>query len=331
MEAFTIVGAGGIGCAVGYALHAAGASVTFVDASPAKVSWGQRNGVCLDRLPPLRATFQHFEDWTPAPRDTVLLCTKCYDNASVLVRLTQGIALIPIQNGFDPLLEPWLDSGEGIASFVSECDSERTDTRITRRGTLHLGGRGGQHRGEPLSALAALLGRSGFFRVEPVSDILPYKHTKLMYNAAIGPLAAAGGLDNGQLLAFATARRLFFSLLRENYAILQGAGVPLGRIGPFRPDTVARILQHRWIARALSWAFYPSLRGTYCSMNADLPRGRTEIDYYNRYLIDLAGDRPCPLNCFVYDFIKRMEKDRLPPDLTRLEEMAGHCSLSGVS
>ena len=37
MDAITVVGAGGIGCAVGYFLRAAGVRVTFVDADEAKV------------------------------------------------------------------------------------------------------------------------------------------------------------------------------------------------------------------------------------------------------------------------------------------------------
>jgi 2-dehydropantoate 2-reductase len=321
LDAFTIVGAGGIGCAVGYALRAAGASVSFIDANAKKVTWAREHGVQVDALPPLPAEFQHFQEWTPATPACVLLCTKCYDNATVLTRLPVSSTLIPIQNGFDGLLTARRHSGEGIASFVSECDPQRTHTRITRRGRLHLGGRGGDPPDDRLARLADLLRDTSLFRVETVPDILPYKYTKLMYNAAIGPLAAAAGLDNGQLLAVPQARRLFFALLRENYAILRAAGVPLARIGPFYPDTVAWILRRPLVAVALSWAFYPTLRGSYCSMNADLPAGRTEIDYYNQYLIELAKDRPCPLNRCVYDLVKRMEKDRVAPDVSRLTEI----------
>ena len=163
---------------------------------------------------------------------------------------------------------------------------------------------------------------SRLFRVEVVADILPYKYTKLMYNAAISPLAAAAGIDNGRLLSVPPARRLFFELLRENYAILHGAGIPLARIGPFHPATVQRILRRPAVANALAWAFYPTLRGTYCSMSGDLPAGRTEIDYYNGHLIHLAGDRPCPLNRVVFDLVKRMERDRIAPHPGALNEIA---------
>ncbi len=156
-----------------------------------------------------------------------------------------------------------------------------------------------------------------------VSNILPFKYTKLMYNAAISPLAASAGLDNGELLRLSAARRLFFQLLLENYTILHDAHISLGTIGPFHPDRVAGILRRPAIARALAWAFYPTLRGSYCSMPPDLRlfKGRTEIDYYNRHLIELAGDRPCPLNRRVYQLIKQMESEQIPPDLEMLGKL----------
>src|SRR5205823_11086579 len=142
-----------------------------------------------------------------------------------------------------------------------------------------------------------------------------------MYNAAISPVAAAAGIDNGKLLSVPAARRLFFGLLRENYEILAGAGVRLERIGPFHPRAVERILRYGIVANALALVIYPRLRGSYCSMAGDLPRGRTEIDYYNRHLMDLAGDRPCPLNRRAYDVVKRMERERATPGLEWLDKM----------
>jgi 2-dehydropantoate 2-reductase len=209
---------------------------------------------------------------------------------------------------------------EGIASFVSECDPDRPHARITRGGRLHFGFRNNPLRAEWPDFVLALRSCK-LFQTVLVENILPFKYSKLMYNAAISPLAAAGGLDNGQLLGVATARRLFFRLLLENYSILHDANILLGTIGPFHPDRVARILRRPWLARALSWAFYPSLRGTYCSMSGDLPKGRTEIDNYNRHLIDLAGERPCPLNRRVYELIKRMECERTPPQLGMLNDL----------
>jgi 2-dehydropantoate 2-reductase len=328
MEAVHIVGCGGIGCAVGYALRAADVPVTFVDADAAKIDWGRRHGVAVGRLPPRPADFIPFADWQPPAGAVVLLCTKCYDNAAVLERIPPSVPLVPIQNGFDPLLHARAHAVEGIASFISECLPHRTHTRITRAGQLHFGYRLSTIDYRPeIPQCVRILADSrkpiadGRIRVEMVEDILPYKYAKLMYNAAIGPLTSAAGLDNGQLLRLPRARDLFFDLLRENYAILHRAGVPLGKVGPLHPSTVTAILRRPWLAHMLAWAFYPSLRKTYCSMAGDLPTGRTEIDYYNGHLVELAGDAPCPLNRRVYSLVKRMESERLAPHLGILEQL----------
>lgn len=327
MEAVHIVGCGGIGCAVGYALCSAGVAATFVDADPAKIAWGRQHGIAVDGLPPRSAVFVPFADWQPPGNAVILLCTKCYDNAAVLDRIPASATLIPIQNGFDPLLHARGHAVEGIASFVSECRPGRTHTHITRAGRLHFGYRLSAAGCRPkMPECLRTLSRKrrilhSRIRVEMVADILPYKYTKLMYNAAISPLASAAGLDNGRLLRLPQARTLFLDLLRENHAILERAGISLGKVGPFHPSTVAAILRRSWIAHALAWAFYPSLRGTYCSMSADLPAGRTEIDYYNGHLLELAGDAPYPLNRRVYDLVKRMERERLAPHLGVLEKL----------
>jgi 2-dehydropantoate 2-reductase len=332
MDAIHVVGAGGIGCAVGYALRAAGTPVVFVDANPAKVETGRRHGVRVDARPPLPAEFVHFNDWSPIPGSRVLLCTKCYDNAAVLDRLAVPVHLIPIQNGFDPRLEAFGHAAEGIASFVSECDRDRPHTRITRRGELHVGRRGRasaaashavpqQEAQQP--AFAGVCGLSSSFRAIEVADIAPVKHTKLMYNAAISPLAAVAGIDNGKLLSVPAARALFFALLQENYAILRASGIELGTVGPFHPRTVAWILRRKWLAGGMAKVFEPSLRGTYCSMAGEILRGRTEIDNYNGYLLRLAerAGVPCPLNRAVYDLVAKMTDAREEPRpevLTRL-------------
>jgi 2-dehydropantoate 2-reductase len=315
-----IVGAGGIGCAVGYALRAGNVDVLFVDSNEQKVQWGNANGVGVEGQGNLPAPFTSFDDWDPGRDAIVVLCTKCYCNAAVLARLPATVTIIPIQNGFDLELEARCHGLEGIASFVSECDPARPVARITRPGKLFFGSRSnGNSRGE--APIADRLRRTDLFSFTPVEDILPYKYAKLMYNAAISPLAAAAGIDNGELLRYPRIRRLFFRLLAENYAILRGAGVPMGKIGPFHPSTVARILRIRPMASLLAWAFYPTLRGTYCSMSNDLPAGRTEIENYNGHLIRLAAGRPCPLNTQVHALVKRMERERIPPSLDVLDEI----------
>ncbi|MBX9585262.1 MAG: hypothetical protein K2X87_33570 [Gemmataceae bacterium] len=316
MNRVYVVGAGGIGCAVGYALLRGGGPVTFVEANPAKVEAGNRDGVSVAGRPAKRARFVHSDDWRPSGGAHVFLCVKCYDNPAVLAKLPERVELFPVQNGFDPRLAARRHTWEGVASFVSECDPDRPHTRITRPGELYVGRtQAGPARVEP--PRSTIFTADGLFREVLVWSIGPFKHTKLMYNAAISPLAAAAGIDNGQLLSVPAARRLFFGLLQENYAILAAAGVELGKVGPFHPRTVAWVLRRRWLAGLMARRFEPSLRGTYCSMAGEIQKGRTEIDNYNGHLLRLAErtGTPAPLNRAVYDLVTRMTADRARPGM----------------
>jgi 2-dehydropantoate 2-reductase len=142
-----------------------------------------------------------------------------------------------------------------------------------------------------------------------------------MYNAALSPLAAMGGLDNGQVLLRPRVRELFLALLRENHAILTAAGVPLGRVGPLATPTVARVLARPWLARPLAWLFARALRGTYCSMAGELGSGRNEVPNYNGHLLTMAGDVACPINRLVVALAERMDLRRLPAHPDRLDEL----------
>jgi len=321
-----ILGAGGIGSVMAWSLSRNGYSVVLVDAHSGKVAEGQKDGVTVVGMGTQRIPCTTFEDWIAPQEGFVLLCTKTYDNSAVLSRLSDDTFLVPIQNGFDPELEQRNHACEGIASFVSECSRDRPVTRITRPGSLHIGGRRPITADErsDLTSLAEALGEARLFFVKIVDDIEPYKATKLMYNAAISPLAAAAGVDNGELLTDQLAKGLFFALLLENYAILHHARVPLARIGPFHPDTVSLILRTPWLPALMAMFFRPSLRGTYCSMAPDIQidHGRTEIDAYTGHLIRLAGDFPCPLNRATLALVEKVTDEGLKPQRKYLQYLA---------
>ncbi len=321
-----ILGAGGIGAVLAWGLAREGYSVILVETHPQKVAEGQKQGVTIDGLGSQPVPFVAFEEWTPPEEGFILLCTKTYDNPAVFASLPDDAFLVPVQNGYDPELEKRNHAGEGIASFVSECERDRPITRITRPGSLHLGGRRPitPAEREDLKSLAEALAKSQLFPVEFVADVRPYKATKLMYNAAISPLAAAAGVDNGELLTDSLAKQLFFGMLRENYAILRHAGIPLARIGPFHPDTVSIILRTPGLPHFMAMFFRPSLRGTYCSMAPDIPVGRTEIEAYNGHLIRLAGDFPCPLNRAAFDLVEKVTREKLKPQREHLQYLADH-------
>lgn len=326
-----VIGAGGIGVVLGGALATAGWNVTMVDTNEAKLEIGRRDGVEVNGVRQNDVSFASFVEWTPDENTLLLLCTKTYDNPAVLARIPARHMLIPIQNGFDRALSQSSHLYEGIASFVSQCEPNRPSTRITRMGELYLGGRRplASDEREILEDLAAGFRCGGWRNVTIVDSIGAYKFAKLMYNAAIAPLAAAAGIGNEELLSDPLAQRLFFALLRENYAILRGRGMRLARIGPFHPAVVDWILQVPGLAQILAHLFRPGLRGTYCSMAADMGTGRTEIDAYNGYLKDLARGVACPINTAVLEMMRTMNAQKRAPDRNVLAELGNELKMGG--
>lgn len=320
-----VLGAGGIGVTLAWSLARAGWDVTVIDANPRKVESGRKEGLTVVNFGTERPAFISFDEWAPSENAFTLLCTKTYDNPAVLGRLRNFDRLIPVQNGFDPELDRKGHPGEGIASYVSECERDRPVTRITRAGCLHFGPRRAVTPAElaQLDSVGASILKGGLFPVEFVENTQPFKAAKLMYNAAISPLAGAAGVDNGELLTDPLAKRLFFALLQENYAILKNAGVSLAKIGPFHPDTVARILRTPLLPSVMAMFFRPSLRGTYCSMAPDMVTGRTEIEAYNGHLIRLAGTLPCPLNRAAHALIREIVENRVKPAREHLRRLEG--------
>jgi len=326
-----VVGAGGIGVVLAWSLARAGWDVTLVERRPDKIAAGRAGGLVVAGQAPAKLPFVDFADWQPPADAVILLCTKTYDNPAVLARLRDTRRLVPVQNGYDALLESHDFAGEGIASFVADCARERPVARITRPGSLHLGARRpatAAERGE-LASLAAAFAQAGLFKVALVEDVRPFKAAKLMYNAAISPLAAAAGVDNAALMTDALAKRLFFGLLLENHTVLHRARQPLAKIGPFHPDTVARILRTPGLPDLMAIFFRPSLRGTYCSMAPDIGRGETEIDAYNGHLVRLAGNHPCPLNRAAVRLIERITRDGVAPRRSHLDDMAADLARQG--
>ena len=327
-----IIGAGGIGVAVGYALAQKGCDVLMVESDREKCDYGQEHGMVVEGHDPIKLPFLHFSEWQSSNDALTLLCTKTFNNSEVLNKVANRQGIIPVQNGYDLELDNNTHFGEGIASFVSECERHRPVTRITREGELHIGPRRVVNDDELkiITELAGALKGTALFEVEQVDDVLPYKATKLMYNAAISPLAASAGVDNATLLSDKLVKKYFFSLILENYAILKNAKKDFAVIGPFHPDTVSKILKIPGLPEIMAVFFKPSLRGTYCSMAPDMGTAHTEIDAYNGHLVALAGDMPCPYNRAAVNMVNTITEKRLSPDYEHLYIMSAELEKLGV-
>jgi 2-dehydropantoate 2-reductase len=310
-----IVGAGGIGCSLGATIHHAGHPVKLIETCYQKISWAKKHGVQVSGIPAQIIPIQNFESWKPHHKEINLICLKSYNNKFIRYKNINWKNLITVQNGFEPSLLENDRIGEGIASYIAECDPKKTLVRITRPGDLHLGTFRGKEAHLPFLKRLSKLIRIPKVNIRLTDDITRFKYTKFLYNCAISPLASGCGIDNGQLLAHPKIRPLFLDLLRENLGILEQAKIQLGRVGPFAPQTVVAILKNPWITRFLASWFQKSLSKTYCSMACDWSTGETELEDYLGHLIRLAGNTPCPLNTALYHWCKDRLSRRMPPSM----------------
>lgn len=318
-----VIGAGGIGICLAVALARAGFQPLLVEKDPIKLEQGLGGGVGIQGMEPLKLPLVSFFEWSPNPTRPIFLCTKGYRNQEVLAKIPDEAIVIPVQNGYDPDLVSRVNHLECIASWISECPKDQTLTRITRTGPLYIGPARGDSASIPLAKawFQSLSKPLQTLRIPAklVDDIRPYKASKLIYNAAIGPIASGAGIDNGALLTDPKPRKLFFGLLAENIAIHRHRNIPLGKVGPFTPVQVAWILNQSWVRAPLARWFAPSLRGTYCSMAGDFATGITELDHYNGHLVRLAGDFPCPMNRAIVEVAGQWLDQRKAPHPSFLE------------
>jgi len=324
-----VVGAGGIGCVVSWALLSTGRSIRLFERNSAKRYWIQKNGIQLAGWGTQWPWIGQLDNDLRQLKGPTIVCVKTYDNQSVISYLSASFPLLVIQNGIDAVWEETPERISGIASFISESICETGGVQLTRPGDLHIGAENHDHGWTDTvywhSNLKVPLARIGI-KTKAHRDIIPYRNMKFVYNCAISPLASSLGVDNGELLSNAKIRDLFLALLRENIKIFKIRKFPLGKIGPFSSDIVVSILSNKLLRNTLSKCFELSLRGTYCSMAKDFVSGKTEFDQYLGRLIEIAGESDCPLNKLLWEEIVELMNKGKGPDLKLVDRIL--CKIS---
>ncbi len=313
-----VVGAGGIGCIVSWALTVAGYRVCIVESNSTRRDWIGHHGVELNGWGTVRPQVVEPTTFQNLIATRVIVCVKSFDNLSIIPMVKHCRSVLMIQNGIDPRLDEIAHRTDGIASFIGEAERGTGRVRLSRSGNVYLGN-SFKECDKQLLIMWQMVLFPAFRRlgicVKNVCDILPYRNMKFVYNCAISPLASAAGIDNGKLLSDESLRKLFLALLSENIRIMRSGGHALARVGPFSPDRVAAILSTPWLVRILGYWFERSLRGTYCSMSEDFASGRTELPQYIGYLLEMAGALPCPVNRLLHQEVMAMLERGSGPDI----------------
>jgi 2-dehydropantoate 2-reductase len=280
-QSILVVGPGAMGCLFAGLLAEDGNRVWLLDRSAERASRISTSGIRVEgiggsRVIPADAVC---DPQLVGPVDLAFLWVKAFDTAtateSALPALDRSTRVVTLQNGLGNL--------EAIARFVdrahliggtTSCGATLLDVgavRHTGRGETILGRPDGAADSR-VERAAAVLTSAGI--PTEVSDAVGSAiWSKLILNAAINPLTAITGLENGRLLDDQQTRRLLDLVAAESQRIASAAGIALAY-----PDPAGHI---RSVCRATAT--------NRSSMLQDVLRGkRTEIDAINGALVRKA-------------------------------------------
>jgi len=302
-----VVGPGAMGCLFAGYLARSGHEVTLFDRRESRAADIVRDGLHIETRDDVQqVTCAATTD--PASlgqAELVLVCVKAYDTAEVARTLggylsEQGTVLT-LQNG--------LGNVEALSEHV---DAGRVFGGSTAEGATLLGTGSVRHAGrgptviapsvpenvEVAGKLAAVLAEAGFDATAE-RDLTHVLWSKLLVNAAINPLTALLGVQNGQLVEIPPARRLVKDVTREVTQVAVAEGAIEGSA-----DTVAIVEK---VCRATA-------RNRSSMLQDVTSKRRTEIDAILGELLARARSRQIdvPVCTTLYGAVKALESCGAP-------------------
>jgi 2-dehydropantoate 2-reductase len=335
--AYWVVGAGGIGCAIGARL-AQHQPLVFVDSWRENVEAMRQSGLTVDypdgpvHVEPVRAWHLSELASINEPPDVVLLAVKSYQTAdmvtALLPYLTESSPVVSLQNCINE---------DTIASIVG---ANRTIGAMVRfDGAMKGPGHGSATRKERRLAIGELDGQITA-RLQRIGEVLSQSvatdlsdniwrelWSKLVRNTCVNAISVVSGFGMGQIVTDPTSRRLGIALAMETVKVALKLGIeldpteldgpPEAYLEPFGSPAVEGLEDH---FRRMFEA-YPQVK---TSMLQDIEKGRpTEIDYMNGYVVRKGRELgiPTPLSEEMVRLVKEVEQGKRHPDRQAVAEV----------
>jgi len=286
-----IIGPGAMGCLFAGLLKEAGHDVCLLDKRTDRAATIAQQGLRIedrvgDRTIPISATARAE---TLKGAGLVVICVKAYDTGSTIPELLALISdrtlILTLQNG--------LGNVEQLAAGINPA---QVFAGVTAHGSTLLGVGHVRHAGigpttigslhpehyDRARELATMLSQAGLLTTA-AQDMTTVLWSKLIINAAIGPLSALSGLPNGQLPEQAEWSDLLQQTAKESAGVAARKSIRL-----LYDDPVQAVIE---VCRNTSENF--------SSMLQDIRRGRqTEVDAINGIIVQEAAalHMPAPVN-----------------------------------
>ena len=333
-QRFVVIGPGAIGGAVAALLSRAGQNVTLVCKKKETALIVSTQGMKV------RGVKGHITQPLPAVTsieelegafDYALIAVKAYDLQETAQRILPFLKpdslAVSLQNGIcvDTLAEVvGRERTVGCVVGWGSTLAGPADIEITSSGELVIGMLKNQH-SHKLQFLKEAL--DAVFPVRIARDIYAELYSKLIINSCITSLGAVSGLLLGPMMGRRDCRALFIRIITEAMDVAKAIGLTVpaykgqfdyytflsgeGAIAGIRRSIFLRVFGSKY--RRLKSSSLQSLeRG-----------GRTEIDYFNGYLVRKAVEAgvAVPLNARITAMIKEIEAGTRPISPANLAEL----------
>ena len=268
----------------------------------------------IDPCPHTRAAFaaRGVEAISPAEigewgvADVVVLATSASVAARAVTHVPKSIPVICLANGLIPVLSTTRNGSlsHGVVEFAVHC-SEPGIAMRTRDGWLTL------QRDSPEDAtqrLAAALDPQ-LQRVRFTDHIDAHRHSKLMLNSSLDPVAAAIGGTIGDVFRATESFRAFRTLLGESLRVARAAGWRLTAIQGVRPDLLHAIFRTPGIGALAARSAAKQAATVSSTLAREVARGELgEADHLSGAIIR-EGARlgvPTPAHMRAMDVLRRI-------------------------
>lgn len=325
-----VIGPGALGIVAAVRLHKAGHDVDVAVRNEEKALRLNQRGLTMTDT---KGQDHHariqcvWDPETSGPYELIIHTTKLQVAEDVMRTWTPTLAedgfLVPFQNGV---------AGDRLRTLVGprrfmECSVYWPATLMEEGWSMHTGSGHNVVGPWPDGAvthhherIAAVLDHVAPTHTNP--QMRGVKWSKLAINAAMTSCGVVTGATLGEMIRNKACRKAFLGVIRETVSVMDAAGIPVIRVGPSKPDILAKLPV--WAARIVLTGAARRYGKSRSSSSQSVLRGeRSEVDFLNGLVSKVGKGQgvPTPVNDAVVQTVHAIEDGQLDQGFATVERM----------